>query len=44
MRKQAVIALGPWAPDVLGPLGIRLPLEVQARLSPAFQVRAAMPG
>jgi len=23
---QAVIALGPWAPDVLGPLGIRLPL------------------
>jgi D-amino-acid dehydrogenase len=23
---EAVIALGPWAPDVLGPLGIRLPL------------------
>ena len=25
--KQAVIALGPWAPDVLGPLGIHLPLK-----------------
>ena len=24
--KNAVVALGPWAPDVLGPLGIRLPL------------------
>jgi D-amino-acid dehydrogenase len=24
--RQAVIALGPWAPDVLGPLGIKLPL------------------
>jgi D-amino-acid dehydrogenase len=24
--KDAVVALGPWAPDVLGPLGIRLPL------------------
>jgi D-amino-acid dehydrogenase len=24
--KIAVIALGPWAPDVLGPLGVRLPL------------------
>jgi D-amino-acid dehydrogenase len=24
--KDAVIALGPWAPDVLGPLGIKLPL------------------
>jgi len=24
--KEAVIALGPWAPDVLDPLGIRLPL------------------
>jgi D-amino-acid dehydrogenase len=25
--KDAVVALGPWAPDVLGPLGIRLPLK-----------------
>jgi D-amino-acid dehydrogenase len=25
--KEAVIALGPWAPDVLAPLGIRLPLK-----------------
>lgn len=24
--RDAVVALGPWAPDVLGPLGIRLPL------------------
>jgi D-amino-acid dehydrogenase len=24
--KEAVVALGPWAPDLLGPLGIRLPL------------------
>ena len=24
--KDAVVALGPWAPDVLGPLGIKLPL------------------
>lgn len=26
---EVVIALGPWAPDVLGPLGIRLPLAVK---------------
>ena len=26
---QAVVALGPWAQDVLDPLGIRLPLEVK---------------
>ena len=26
---QAVIALGPWAPDLLEPLGIRLPLAVK---------------
>ena len=25
--KDAVIALGPWAPDLLGPLGIKLPLK-----------------
>jgi D-lysine oxidase len=25
--KDAVIALGPWAPDILGPLGIELPLK-----------------
>jgi D-amino-acid dehydrogenase len=24
--KDAVVALGPWAPDLLGPLGIRLPM------------------
>jgi D-amino-acid dehydrogenase len=27
--KEVVIALGPWAPDVLEPLGIRLPLAVK---------------
>jgi D-amino-acid dehydrogenase len=27
--EQAVIALGPWAPDVLAPRGIRLPLAVK---------------
>ncbi len=26
---QAVVALGPWAPDVLGRLGLHLPLEVK---------------
>jgi D-amino-acid dehydrogenase len=26
---EAVIALGPWAPDVLSPLGIRLPLAIK---------------
>lgn len=26
---QAVVALGPWAPDVLGPLGLKLPLQVK---------------
>jgi D-amino-acid dehydrogenase len=25
--KEAIVALGPWAPDVMGPLGIRLPLK-----------------
>jgi D-amino-acid dehydrogenase len=24
--KEAVVALGPWAPDLLGPLGVKLPL------------------
>lgn len=26
---QAVVALGPWAPDVLAPLGVRLPLGIK---------------
>ena len=29
LARQAVIALGPWAPDVLEPLGYRLPLFVK---------------
>jgi glycine/D-amino acid oxidase-like deaminating enzyme len=32
----AVVALGPWAPDLLVPLGVKLPLAGQARLSPAL--------
>jgi D-amino-acid dehydrogenase len=27
--EQALVALGPWAPDVLAPLGIRLPLGIK---------------
>jgi D-amino-acid dehydrogenase len=27
--REAVIALGPWTPDVIGPLGIKLPLAVK---------------
>ncbi len=27
--KEVVVALGPWAPDLLGPLGIKLPLAVK---------------
>jgi D-amino-acid dehydrogenase len=34
---QAVIALGPWAPDVLEPLGIRLPLAVKRGYHRHFQ-------
>ena len=45
---QVVLALGPWTPDVLGPLGLKLPLARQARLSPAFpatrQCRPDAPG
>jgi D-amino-acid dehydrogenase len=36
---QAVIALGPWAPDVLGPLGIRLPLAVKRGYHRHFRPR-----
>ena len=43
MRDEVVVALGPWAPDVLEPLGIKLPLGDQARLSPPFPARAATP-
>ena len=33
----AVITLGPWAPDVLSPIGIRLPLGIKSRLPPPFR-------
>lgn len=35
----AVIALGPWAPDVLDPLGVRLPLAVKRGYHRHFQPR-----
>ena len=45
---DVVIALGPWANDVLGPLGVKLPLGRQARLPPPFpsarQRRSEPPG
>jgi D-amino-acid dehydrogenase len=37
--KDAVVALGPWAPDVLGPLGIKLPLAVKRGYHRHFQPR-----
>jgi D-lysine oxidase len=36
---EAVIALGPWAPDVLEPLGIRLPLAVKRGYHRHFRPR-----
>ena len=45
---EVVIALGPWLPDVLDPLGIKSAARGQARLSPPFsrarQCRARPPG
>ena len=40
--KDAVVALGPWAPDLLGPLGIELPLAFKRGYHRHFR-RAAMP-
>ena len=37
--EQAVIALGPWAPDVLEPLGIDLPLAVKRGYHRHFQAQ-----
>ena len=39
---DVVVALGPWAPDLLDPLGIKLPLAVK-RGYHAISARAAMP-
>jgi D-amino-acid dehydrogenase len=36
---QAVLALGPWTPDVLGPLGVRLPLAVKRGYHQHFRPR-----
>jgi D-amino-acid dehydrogenase len=36
---QAVVALGPWSPDLLAPLGIRLPLAVKRGYHRHFQAR-----
>ena len=40
--KDVVVALGPWAPDLLGPLGIDLPLRSSAAIT-GISVRAATP-
>lgn len=37
--KDVVVALGPWAPDLLGPLGIRLPLAVKRGYHRHFRPR-----
>jgi D-amino-acid dehydrogenase len=37
--KEAVVALGPWAPDLLGPLGIRLPMAFKRGYHRHFRPR-----
>lgn len=37
--REAVVALGPWAPDVLKPLGIRLPLGIKRGYHRHFRPR-----
>jgi D-amino-acid dehydrogenase len=37
--KDAIVALGPWAPDLLGPLGIKLPLAVKRGYHRHFRPR-----
>ena len=37
---DVVVALGPWAPDVLGPLGIKLPLGVKRGYHRHFRPQA----
>ena len=37
--RSVVVALGPWSPDVLGPLGIKLPLAVKRGYHWHFQPR-----
>ena len=41
--KDVVVALGPWAPDLLGPLGIKLPLAFKRGYHRHYR-RRAMPG
>ena len=36
---EVVVALGPWAPDVLGPLGIKLPLAIKRGYHRHFRPR-----
>ncbi len=36
---EAVLALGPWAPDLLGPLGIRLPFAVKRGYHRHYRVK-----
>ena len=42
--KDVVVALGPWAPDVLGRLGIDLPLAFKRGYHRHFALASAMPG
>ena len=39
MRQEAVVALGPWAPDLLDPLGINLPLTFKRGYHRHFRPR-----
>lgn len=39
LAREAVVALGPWAPDVLEPLGVRLPMAVKRGYHQHFRPR-----
>jgi D-amino-acid dehydrogenase len=39
---EAVLALGPWTPDLLNPLGLRLPLAVKRGYHQHFRVRGSV--
>ncbi len=40
---QAIISLGPWAPDVLEPIGIHLPLGIKRGYHRHFQLAGSVP-
>ena len=41
--RQAIVSLGPWAPDVLEPLGIHLPLGIKRGYHRHFQLAGNVP-